>query len=431
MATNKKRGGPLLSWYFGTNLLLRIFLGLVLGVIVGIFAGQHILWVQPLGDLFIRLLMMIVMPIIISTLVVGASSVSPANLGRTGVKIVVFYLVTSAAAVAVGLIFGNLFHPGQGMNLAGAEGYSGKLLQAPSLKDTFLGIVPTNIFSALSTGGVLPTIFFSILFGIALSYLRISDQERIREAGNTIYRFFDGVNEIMFIIVRWVLEYAPIGVFALIAVVFAKQNASVLGSLAMVIVAVYVGLVVHVVLIYGGALYLFRLRFLQFLRQAREAMVTAFVTRSSGGTLPVSMRCAERMGVHDSVFSFTLPLGATVNMDGTAIYQGVCALFIGFAVGLPLDFGQQMTVILTAVLASIGTAGVPGAGAIMLLLVLKSVGLDLEAGSAVAAAYGMILGVDALLDMGRTAVNITGDLAGTAIVAKSEGKLADASPLRR
>jgi Na+/H+-dicarboxylate symporter len=231
----------------------------------------------------------------------------------------------------------------------------------------------------------------------------------------------------MYIVVKWVLQYAPIGVFALIAVVFAKQGAKVVGPLGVVTMACFLGYIIHVVVVYGGLLTLNRLSFIKFLQGAKEAMVTAFVTRSSSGTLPVTMRNAEEnLGVSRTVYSFTLPLGATINMDGTAIYQGVCALFIGFAVGIPLTLPQQLTVILTAVLASIGTAGVPGAGAIMLLMVLESVGLPLHEGSPVAAAYAMILGIDAILDMGRTCINVTGDLTGTTLVAKSE-KMVDMS----
>jgi Na+/H+-dicarboxylate symporters len=181
---------------------------------------------------------------------------------------------------------------------------------------------------------------------------------------------------------------------------------------------------VHTVGVYGGLLSVFRLGFFKFLKGANEAMITAFVTRSSSGTLPITLRCAEEnLGAPRSIASFTLPLGATINMDGTAIYLGVCAMFIGNAIGQPLSFSQQLTVIITATLASIGTAGVPGAGAIMLLMVLESIGLKVTEGSAVAAAYAMILGIDALLDMGRTCINVTGDMAGTAIIAKTEKEL--------
>ena len=221
-------------------------------------------------------------------------------------------------------------------------------------------------------------------------------------------------------IVRWILEYAPIGVFALIAVVFANQGSRVIGALGVVTATAYLGYILHILLVYGGLLLLGKIAPLRFFSQARTTLVTAFVTRSSSGTLPVTIQASDSMGVDRRISSFTLPLGATINMDGTAIYQGVCVIFIGMAIGMPLSIGQQLTVIITAVLASVGTAGVPGAGAIMLLMVLNSVGLPVEAGTPVAAAYAMILGIDALLDMGRTMVNVSGDLTGTLLVAKSE-----------
>ncbi|HSV57103.1 MAG TPA: cation:dicarboxylase symporter family transporter, partial [Magnetospirillaceae bacterium] len=187
---------------------------------------------------------------------------------------------------------------------------------------------------------------------------------------------------------------------------------------------VYLGLIIHMVFVYGGFLAIFRLGLIRFLKNANEAMVTAFVTRSSAATLPITLRVAEeKLGIPRTTSSFTLPLGATINMDGTALYQGVCVMFIAFAVGQPLTMNQQLTVVLTAVLASIGTAGVPGAGAIMLLMVLESVGLKVVEGSAVAAAYAMVLGIDAILDMGRTCMNVTGDLVGTSIVTKADKEL--------
>jgi Na+/H+-dicarboxylate symporter len=421
-AAESKRG--VLDWYFKTNLLLRILIGLILGIVVGLIAGESILWVAPLGDIFVRLLKMIVMPVIFATLVMGAASISPAELGKVGIKIVLFYMLTSALAVAIGLGAANIFQPGSGLDLTGVSGAAGRSLDQPSLKDTLLNIIPTNPFNALSGGEVLPTIFFAILFGIGISFLKISENQRIKKAGETLFTIFDGAAEVMYVIVRWVLQYAPIGVFALLAEVFATQGAAAAGPLGIVVLAVYLALIFHIVVVYGGLLKINKLSFLTFLKGAREAILTAFVTRSSSGTLPVTMRSAENnLGIDRKIYSFTLPLGATINMDGTAIYQGVCALFIGFAIGLPLGFAQQITIIITAVLASLGTAGVPGAGAIMLLMVLQSVGLPLEEGSAVAAAYGMILGVDAILDMGRTATNVTGDLTGTTIVAKSEKEL--------
>jgi Na+/H+-dicarboxylate symporter len=420
---SQKKKGPL-SWYFSSNLLLRIFIGLIAGALVGIIFGERIAWLNPLGSILVNLLKMIVMPVILATLVVGAASIKPAALGKVGVKIIVFYLLTSAFAVAVGLLMGNLFKPGMGLALGSAAEAAGKVLTKPKFMDTLIAIIPTNPFGALSSGDVLPTIFFAIIFGVAISFLRSSKVERIQKSAEIIFSFFDGLAETMYLIVRGVLQYAPIGVFALIAVVFGKQGAAAVGPLGAVTAASFIGYVLHVVVVYGVILIISKINPVRFFKGARAPMITAFVTRSSSGTLPVTMKAMdENFGVSKNVYSFTLPLGATINMDGTAIYQGVCALFIGFAIGMPLSFSQQLTVIMTAVLASIGTAGVPGAGAIMLLMVLNSVGLPVEAGTPVAAAYAMVLGIDAILDMGRTAVNVTGDMVGTMVVAKSEKQL--------
>lgn len=422
MTAAKKRG--MLSWYFETNLLTRILVGLILGAVAGITFGKSIIWVSPFGDLLVRMLKMIVMPVVIFTLVVGTASINPRRLGRIGVKALVFYMLTSAFAVAIGLVCGNLFQPGAGMALGDLGSAAGKELIQPSLLDTFMAIVPTNPFAAVTGGNILAVIFCSLMFGLALSYLREHKEERIRTSGDTVFSFFEGCAEIMYKVVHWVLQYAPIGVFALIAVVFGKQGAEAFGPLAAITGSVYAGLLAHLLLVYCGLLLVYRMSPKQFLLRIREAFITAFVTRSSGGTLPVTMDVAEeKLGVSKGVYSFTLPLGATINMDGTAIYQGVCAIFVGLAIGMPLTLSQQMTVIATAVLASIGTAGVPGAGAIMLLMVLDSVGLKVEPGTAVAAAYAMIFGIDALLDMGRTALNVAGDLTVTTLVAKGEGEL--------
>ncbi len=420
MAEETARKSGFMSWYFQSNLLVRILIGLILGAIVGLAAGSSILWVSPFGDVFIRLLRMIVVPVIFFSLVVGAASLSPSKLGRVGVKIFIYYMLTTVLAVIFGLISANIFRPGMGLDLSAGKA-TGKALTQPKVVDTLLNIIPVNPIESLAKGDVLPIIFFAIIFGIALSFLAQSRDERLSGGAAAVLRFFDGAAEAMYSIVRGVMQYAPIGVFALIAVVFAQQGSKALGPLGMVTLTVYLGLVAHLLITYGVALKLYGFKIGRFFSGAKEAMLTAFVTRSSSATLPITMRNAEEnLGVPRSIGSFTLPLGATINMDGTAIYQGVCALFVAFAIGQPLDFGAQMTIIITATLASIGAAGVPGAGVIMLLMVLNSVGLEVKEGSAVAMAYAMILGIDAILDMGRTCLNITGDLVGTSIVAKSE-----------
>jgi len=431
MAETKEKKKGILGWYFQTNLLARILVGLVLGAVVGIVLGFFPDSVKPFvdnskffGDLFIRLLKMIVVPVILFSLIAGAASIDPSRLGRVGVKIMVYYLFTSALAVAIGLVFANIFQPGAGFNIVGTAGIQGKAAATLPIAQILLNIVPTNPVDSLAKGDVLPIILFAVLFGIALSYIKGAENKSLAKAGATLLDVVNASAEAMYKMVSGIMQYAPIGVFVLIAQVFAQQGPKAIGPLLIVTLTVYIGLIVHLVGVYGGFLAIYKLGLFKFLKGANEAMVTAFVTRSSSGTLPITMRCSEeKLGVPRTIGSFTLPLGATINMDGTAIYLGVCAIFIGNAIGQPLTMSQQGMVILTATLASIGTAGVPGAGAIMLLMVLESIGLKVTEGSAVAAAYAMILGIDALLDMGRTCLNVTGDIAGSAIVAKSEKEL--------
>lgn len=417
----------ILDFYFKSNLLLRILIGLVLGAIFGMIfqnAGGAIEILKPFGDLFIRLLKMIVLPVIVCTLIVGASSISPSHLGKVGVKIIVFYMFTSLCAIVIGLAVGSILQPGVGLELATNVASAGKEAKAPGLIDILLNIIPTNPFEAIAKGEVLPTICFCLFFGIALAFSLDSENERVRNSAKIVFSFFEGMNSIMFKVVHWVMQYAPIGVFALIFIVFSKSGAEAFGPLINVTVSVYVGLILQILLVYCVICVFIRLSPIKFLSKVRPPMITAFVTRSSGATLPISMETAEKdMGVPRGVYGFTLPVGATINMDGTTIYLGVCAIFVANVVGMPLDFSQQLTVVITAVLASIGTAGVPGAGAIMLLMVLESVGLKVEAGSVIAIAYGMILGIDAVLDMGRTSMNVVGDMMGAVFVAKSEKEL--------
>ena len=429
MAIQTKKGA--LDWYFKSNLLTRILAGLALGAILGIVLGFFPNAVKPyvdnakfFGDIFVRLLRMIVVPVILFSLVAGAASIAPSRLGRVGVKIMVYYLLTSAFAVTIGLVFANIFRPGLGFNIVGTAGAAGKAAAAPTLTQIFLNIIPTNPIESLTKGDVLPIIFFAVVFGLGISYVKDSKNEKIAKGADTLYDVCNAGAETMYKVVGGIMQYAPIGVFVLISIVFAQQGPRAIGPLLIVTLSVYLGLIVHLVGVYGGLLSIYKLGFVRFLKGANEAIVTAFVTRSSGGTLPITLRVSEeKLGVPRAIGSFSLPLGATINMDGTAIYLGVCAMFIGFATGNPLTFNQQLTVVITATLASIGTAGVPGAGAIMLLMVLESIGLKVTEGSAVAAAYAMILGIDALLDMGRTALNVAGDIAGTTIVSKTEGEL--------
>ena len=413
------------SLYFEFNLLYRILIGLVLGIIIGLVAKENLpSWVAPFGTLFVNLLKMIMMPIILSTLIVGASSVSPANLGKVGIRVVVIYLLTSAIAVIIGLAMGAIFHPSADLG-ALAKDATVAAREAPKISATLLAIVPTSVAQAIVNETILAVIFFALVFGMGVSYLRASSDERLKNAGTAVYNFFDGIAEAMMLVIKGIMQYAPFGVLALVSVVFATNGPKVIGSLGVVTAACFTGYAIHVLLIYSvllvrvyGGLPLRR-----FFKEAKDPFITAFVTRSSNGTLPITMEAAENMGVHKDIYSFSLPLGATINMDGTAIYQGVCITFVALTVGRGgFTLSQMGIIVLTATLASIGTAGVPGAGALMLLMVMKQIGLEVS-DSIVAGAYAMILGIDALLDMGRTALNVTGDLTCTTIVAKKMKEL--------
>ena len=387
------------------GLSARIFLGLALGVAAGLaFQGapgplEAIL--RPVGTLFLNLLKMLVVPLVFSSIAVGACGLGNAGqVGRIGVKAVAFYLVTTALAVTLGLFAANLFPVGRGLGYQ-AEGTPSAPAESPGLLDTLLDIVPTNPVAALAEGNMLQIILFAVLLGGALLL--------IGEKGRPLRRGLESLAEAM---------YAPAAVFALIAPIVASYGREVLPSLLGLAALVYAACAVHMLVVYSAAVAgLGRLSPLRFFREALPALLFAFSSASSSATLPFSMEAAERLGASAPVRSFVLPLGATINMDGTAIYQGICALFIANAYGIPLSLGQQAVIVLTCTLASIGTAGVPGAGVVMLTMVLESVGLPIEGAALVA-------GIDRVLDMARTSVNVAGDLACAAVVAASERRRA-------
>jgi len=389
-------------------LIWQIGIGFILGIVAGAVLGEKVQIVEPVGSIFLTLLKMLIVPLVFSSLVVGAASIGdPRDLGRIGIKTIAFYLVTTAVAITIGLLLGNFLQPGVG--LAIGEGAAFKAPEAPSIKNVIMGLFPANPLKAAVDGNMLQIIVFALFLGVSAVLAG--------EKGKPFINFFDSLAETMYKLTGIVMKIAPYGVFALIAVTVSKYGMSVLAPFAKVILAVYVGCALQVILVYSGLITVFVKKSpFWFLKGIREAGLTAFVTRSSSATLPITMRnTQENLGVSEKVSSFVLPLGATINMDGTALYQGVCALFVAQAYGLTLGMGAQLSIILTATLASIGTAGVPGAGLIMLTLVLTAVGLPLEGAALVA-------GIDAVLDMARTCVNVVGDACVAAVVASTEGE---------
>lgn len=377
-----------------------------------------------IGDLFLRGLQLIAVPIVVFSLIVGASSLNDlSKLSRIGGKTIGIYIFTTAIAITVGLLLANVVKPGSTRFIStetrdgfieqfGADADAKVLAaQKPDVWDTVLNIVPRNPFEAIAAGNMLQVVFAALMVGIALTMIK-------REKAKPVIAFFDAMTDVVIKVVEIVLMIAPYAVFALIVEQIAELGLDILGSLAVYSLVVVAGLATMMFVIYPiGFKLIGGVGYRRFYRAMSPAQLLGFSSASSSATLPVTMECAEqRLGVKEEVSSFVLPIGATINMDGTALYQGVAAVFIAQLYAMDLTIGQQLTIVLTATLASIGTAGVPGVGMIMLVIVLQSVGIPLEG-------IAVILGVDRILDMCRTSCNITGDAMVCSLVAASEGAL--------
>ncbi len=415
------------------QLYTKILIGLIAGGVFGAVANvadigwlkSFLIALEPIGTAFIRAITMVVIPLVVASLTVGAASLGDiTKLGRIGGKTLGYYMVTTALAVVIGLGVSNIFAPGSGVAESTRESLAAQFqgqaaekmelaVNAPAVLDVLLGIIPPNPVRAAADFELLPLIFFSVIFGAALSVL--PEEKRKPTLG-----FMEGLNDASMLIIGWIMKIAPYAVFALIAAVVAQFGLDLLKSLIGYSLVVVGGLLLHM---FGTVALMVRfaakLNPLDFYRRVAAVPLFAFSTSSSSATLPVTIRTAEnRLGVSKEVSSFVLPLGATINMDGTALYQAVAVMFIAQIYGIPMDLGAQLTIVLTATLASVGSAGVPSAGLITLIIVLQSVGLadKVEAGIA------LILGVDRILDMLRTSVNVTGDLSCAAFVARTEGE---------
>ena len=387
----------------------KIFAGLASGVLAGMLLGKDASIFKPLGDIFINAIMMVMVPLVFSSLVVGITAISdPQKMGRIGVKTVSLYLLTTAFAVSIGLLLATLLRPGAGLELSFDAPVNPA--EAPGLIELLVGLVPRNPIEAFASGKTLQIIVFAVGLGISLSL--------IGEKGQPVVRVFDSFAEGMYKLTGIIMAFAPFGVFGLIAHVSGQYGPEVLLPLVKLIGVTYLGCILHVVIVYSGLLrVLGRLSPLRYLQGSLDALVVGYSTASSPATLPVSLRCARKnLGVSEGVADFVLPVGATINMDGTALYQGVVVLFIAQLLGVDLSLMDYGLIVVTATLASIGTAAVPGSGLIMLSIIMTQVGLPLEA-------IAVVAGVDRILDMARTSVNIAGDLMVTVLVGKSEGEL--------
>lgn len=388
----------------------KILIGMVLGVIVGAIMGPDAEVLKPIGTLFINAIKMLIVPLVFCSLVVGVTSMQDTRkMGRIGLKSVVLYLATTAGAISIGLGLGTVFSPGEGIDMASSVA-APAAKDAPTLVQTLLAMVPQNPINALATGNILQIIIFALGLGIALTLCG--------EKAEPAIKVFESLAEGMYKFTELVMKLAPYGTFGLMAWVAGKYGLDILMPLAKVIGAVYVGSIIHVLVVYTGLVSTVGgLNPVRYLKGLINPASIAFTTTSSSGTLPATIKAArEELGVSKGISSFVLPLGATINMDGTALYQGVCALFIAQAFGVDLTFSDYLLIIATSTLASIGTAGVPGAGLIMLSLVLTAVGLPMEG-------LAIVAGIDRILDMARTSVNVCGDLMVSTLIGKSENEL--------
>ncbi|MDO4177839.1 MAG: dicarboxylate/amino acid:cation symporter [Phascolarctobacterium sp.] len=394
------------------NLSTKILIGLALGIIAGLQLGAEgtafaKTYIGPLGTIFMNMIKMVIVPLVFSSLVIGCTALGDIKkVGRIGVKTVALYLLTTAFAIVIGLAFGTMFQPGAGMSMAGVNAKVAAKA-APPLMKVITDIFPTNPLEAMVKANMLQIIVFSLFVGCGIT--------AVGEKADYFKHAIDGLAEVCYKIVGFIMTLAPLGVFGLITPVVAANGPAVLLPLLKVILAVYLACLVHAVVVYGSLVKIAGFSLSEFVKGVAPASLMAFSSCSSGGTLPLTMTCARKLGVSKEISSFVLPLGATINMDGTAAYQGVCALFIAQVYGIELTGAQYFTIIVTGTLASIGTAGVPGAGFIMLTMILTALGLPLEASA-------LIAGIDRILDMPRTSVNVTGDVCVSLLVDKTETK---------
>ncbi len=395
----------------------QILIALVLGVLYGLYFTEQVIYVSWMGDLFLRALKMVIIPLILSSIISGVTNIGTGkNLGRLGFKTMLYYVSTSTLAIITGLFFVNIFKPGDGADLGFSQEVEGLEIARQSFGDTLLNIIPSNIFTAFTEGNMLSIIFFAILFGFFIT--RAEDKYRLH-----LTDFFNSAFEVMMKITLFVIKFTPFGILGIVASTVAEQAGDsdallgIVSRLGVYMLCVLLALTIHGTISLPLILRIFgKANPVAHFKAMRIPLLTAFSTSSSNATLPLTMEAVEfNSGVSNKITSFTLPLGATINMDGTALYECVAAMFIAQAYGIELGFLQQMIVVATALLASIGAAGIPMAGLVMITIILSAVGLPLEG-------VGLILAVDRILDMCRTTINVWSDSCGAVVIAKTEGE---------
>lgn len=400
-------------WYLGKSFMLKMTVGFGLGLACGLIFGPEMKMFAPLGVIFMNLLKMIVTPLIFLALLVAVNHSNPSELGRIGAKVFPIYLLTTAVSVALGIVIAKLMNPGEGLtvNIDATVAVPDR----QGFLDTLISMIPTNVVQAFAGSNILSVVFLALLAGIAMLYMRHSEDARQRDLGETLMKVVDAANEVTLRILNGVLEYAPIGVFGITAATIGSQGLDTVIALGKFVITSYIGVILLLTVCYPIILKLWGGKVIQFYKDIKECMLTAFVTCSSLGTLPITLRAAKKAGIDDRIANLTLPIGATVNMNGTALRLGVAVVFAAEIMGMDLTIVELVSVILIGTLAALGTAGVPGAGLIAMSAVFAQAGLPIEI-------VALTAGINVLVDMIFTLGNVTGDLVAAKMVDLSEKK---------
>ncbi len=398
------------STYKNSSFLLKMTLGFLLGILAGVIFGEDAQSIKPLGTILINLLNLIAIPVIFLTVVLAINQMKPGYLGRVGGKLLLYYGVTTAAAVLIGVILALWINPGQGLTLPSAQVDKP---DTPAFSDILLNIVPSNLVESFSSGKLMGILFLAIIIGLALNTMRHSNEDKLRESGTRLHQLFQAGNDLFFLLLKGILLYAPIGIFAISASSFGNQGWETFRSLLSFTAVFYLGVLLLWMLVYTSFIKFSKMGIREFFSKTREAYSTAFFTSSSIASLPVAIESAKKAGISERIANFSLPIGAVFNSDGGALRMGVSIVFAANVTGLDLSTMDFLTIVLVGTLLSIGTAGIPAAGLVTLSAVLTMFNLPLEI-------VALIAGVDVIIGMAGTASNVIGDIVGAAVINRSE-----------
>ena len=403
--------GAIWRWYTSMSFMFKMTTGFLIGIALGLLLGENSSFFLPLGTLFLNLLKMIVIPLVVFSLMVAVNHSNPKELGRIGLKIFPFYLISTAVAVVVGIALAKLTNPGVGLSLP--TDVVVQTPERPSFINTLINMVPSNTFNAFAQGDILAVVFVSVIAGLAILFMRHSDDAKQKELGEFLFKLTEACNEAVSKILDGILLYAPIGVLGITANTFGTQGLDVVIALGKFIGTSYLGVALLVVVVYPLMMKPFRIQVIKFYKDIKEAAFTSFVTSSSLSTLPITIKCAEKAGIGERVAKLTLPIGATVNMNGTALRFGVAVIFASEIMGISLSMPELAIIVIIGTMAAVGTAGVPGAGLIGMSIVFTQAGLPIEI-------VALTASINILVDMIFTFGNVVGDLVGAKIVDQTE-----------